>query len=101
MVRPVELSDALSKAEVVGKLNQIQKANSEMEQRQAASVLKAKTTADSERTHEPEKSDLLTITKDKQKEEEKKKFKKGEQESGEEDQDGKSKESPEHLDLKA
>ena len=40
MVQPLELSDALSKAELVGKLNQIQKAAPEMEQRQAASILK-------------------------------------------------------------
>ncbi len=78
MIRPVELADMLSKTELVGKLYQIQKASSEMEQRQAKSILKEKTTGDAEKTKEAEKSDLLVISKDKPKEEDKKKYKKSE-----------------------
>ena len=55
MIRPVELADTLSKTELVGKMCQIQKAGSEMEQRQAQSILKAKTTGDAEKTKEAEK----------------------------------------------
>jgi hypothetical protein len=101
MVRPVELADFLSKAEVIGKLKQIQKANSEMEQRQASSILKEKKTTDPERTHEPEKSDLLIITRDEQKEKEKKGYKKGKEDNGNDNQDESESQQPDHLDLKA
>jgi len=64
MVRSIELQEALSKAEVVGKLKQMKKAASEMEQRMATSTLKRKTIADAERAREPEKSDLLIISRE-------------------------------------
>ncbi|MEW6014927.1 MAG: hypothetical protein AB1690_06355 [Candidatus Zixiibacteriota bacterium] len=99
MIRPVELSDNLSKTEVAGKINQIQKAHSEMEQRQVAAAIKEKATVDAERTHETEKSDLIIISKDKQKQEEKnKEKKKDDQRKDEENEPGPP---PEHLDLKA
>jgi hypothetical protein len=99
MIRPVELSDNLSKTEVAGKINQIQKAHSEMEQRQAAAALKEQATVDAERTHETEKSDLIIINKDKQKQEEQKKDKKKDEERKEGDEE--TSQPPEHLDLKA
>lgn len=99
MIRPVELSDNLSKTEVAGKINQIQKAHSEMEQRQVAAAIKDKATVDAERTHETEKSDLIIISKDKQKQEEKNKDKKkDDQRKDDESEPGPP---PEHLDLKA
>ncbi len=100
MIRPVELSDALSKAEVAGKLNQMQKAHSEMEQRQFAAALKEKISVDAERTHETEKTDSVIISKDKQQQEEKQKDNEKEEESGNEDNE---EEGPpqEHLDITA
>lgn len=99
MIRPVELSDNLSKTEVAGKINQIQKAHSEMEQRQVAAAIKDKATVDAERTHETEKSDLIIISKDKQKQEEKNKDKKKDDER--KDDESEPGPPPEHLDLKA
>jgi hypothetical protein len=101
MIQPVELSDALSKAEVAGKMNQIQKAHSEMEQRQVAAALKEKNNIDAEKTHELDKSDLVIIEKDKQNQEEKNKDKKKEDESGKESADENQPQPPEHLDVKA
>jgi hypothetical protein len=102
MIRPVELSDALSKAEVAGKLNQMQKAHSEMEQRQFAAALKEKISVDAERTHETEKTDSVIISKDKQQQEEKQKEKDKEKED-ESGNDDKEEEGPpqEHLDITA
>jgi len=99
MIRPVELSDNLSKTEVAGKINQIQKAHSEMEQRQVAAAMKEKATVDAERTHETEKSDLIIINKDKQKQDEQKKEKK--KDENRKDGEEESSPPPEHLDLKA
>ncbi len=101
MIRPVELSDAMSKAEVAGKLNQIQKAHSEMEQRQFAAALKEKITVDAERTRETEKSDLVIISKDKQEQEQNRKEKKKEGDSGEENEEEKNPPPQEHLDITA
>lgn len=101
MIQPVELTDALSKAEVAGKINQIQKAHSEMEQRQVASALKEKINIDAEKTHEMEKSDLVIINKDKQKKEEKDKQKEKDEESEQDPGESKPRPSQEHLDLKA
>jgi len=100
MVQPLELSDALSKAELVGKLNQIQKAAPEMEQRQAASILKEKTTAEPGRTHQSEKSDMLIISGDKKRKEEKRGYRDDQEDDDEGDQDGGRKKKAEHLDLK-
>ncbi|MCX6827511.1 MAG: hypothetical protein NTV06_09670 [candidate division Zixibacteria bacterium] len=103
MIRPVELLDALSKAEVAGKLSQIQKAHSEMEQRQVATAVKEKTTIAAERTHETEKSDSVIINKDKQEQEKEEKRKN----QGQDEDSKKTPEDedvippPEHLDLKA
>ncbi len=101
MIRPVELSDALSKAEVAGKLSQMQKAHSEMEQRQVAAALKEKTNIDAEKTHETEKSDLVIINKDRQNKEEKKKDRKKDDGPEEEDEGDEKVPPAPHLDLKA
>lgn len=81
MVQPVEIADTLSKTELASKLNQIKKANSEMDQRQFTTALKEKTSADAERTKESMKSDLLIITKDKQEQDERRKNHKKKKES--------------------
>ncbi len=101
MVRPVEIADTLSKTELVAKLYQMKKASSEMEQREAATVVEKKTTADAERTKEPEKSDLIIISKDMKEEGEKKKQPRKEKMTGEENQDEAGDKSPDHLDVKA
>jgi hypothetical protein len=97
----LEILDALSKTELVGKMKQILKAIPEMEQRQAATILREKTSISAEKTQESEKSDLLVISKDKQEEEEKKKYKKGKQSSGDGDEEPGEDDKSEHLDLKA
>jgi hypothetical protein len=101
MVQPLEIADTLSKTELVRKFKQIQKAASEMDQRQAASILKEKKTTDPERTKESEKSDLLVITGEKQTGHEKKGPRKDASRKKEQNRDDAEKESPEHLDLKA
>ncbi len=100
MVNPLDIADMLSKTELVRKFFQTQKAGPEMEQRQAQSILKEKTTGDAERTKESEKSDLVVISNDKPKDEDKKKYKKNEKEPDDEDQETTEDDPPEHLDLK-
>jgi len=99
MVEPLDIADTISKTELVRKMYQTQKAGSEMEQRQAKSILKEKTAGDAEKTKETEKSDLLVISQDKPKDEDKKKYKKNEKEPDENDQEEAEDEPPEHLDL--
>jgi len=101
MVRPVEIADTLSKTELIAKLFQMRKASSEMEQREAATVVEKKTIADAERTKEPEKSDLIVISKDMKEEEEKKRQPKKEKMAGGENQDETDDKPPDHLDVKA
>lgn len=101
MVQPLEIADTLSKTELVRKFKQILKAASEMDQRQAASILKEKKTTDPERTKESEKSDLLVITKEKQAGQEKKGPRKDGSNKGDQDGDDTDREPPDHLDLKA
>jgi hypothetical protein len=102
VIQPTDLSDALSKAEVAGKINQMQKARPEMEQRMAASVLKDKTNIDAERAHELEKSDLVLINKDKENKEERHGKKKSRDSEEGSDTDKDESASPRtHLDLTA
>ena len=101
MVRAIEIADTFSKAEMVAKLKERLKTASEMEQRQATSSLKKKTSADAARTTGTEKSDFLIISNDQRKEQEKKKFK---QEPKDQDQDAEEdskEESENRLDIKA
>lgn len=101
MVQPVDIVDNLSKAELVSKLNQKIKANSEMEQRQATQTLKDKTSADAQRTQESIKSDMLIITQKQQEQEKKKKEKRKKDESDSQDNTDMEKSDEQHLDLKA
>lgn len=98
-MRPIELQDNLSKTQAAEKVNQIQKAHSEMEQRMAANALKEKSASGMEKPHEAEKMDMVIIHKDDEKEEEKKKNQEKKEEQEEtEDQAGRK---PDHLDLTA
>jgi hypothetical protein len=101
MIRPVELVDALSRAEVAGKISQIQKAHSEMDQRQVAMAMKDKITVDAEKTQELEKTDSVIINKDKQEQEKNKKNKKEDEESERDENEDEEQPPLEHLDLKA
>jgi len=101
MDRLMEIADVLSKTEIVAKLKQMKKASAEMEQRQATSILREKSTADPKRTKKSGKSDLLIITKDKDSSEEKKKFKKDEDKEQDESRDEQDDSSSGHLDVTA
>ena len=57
-------ADVLSKTELISKMQQKQKAASEMEQRQAISTVKRKTASDSERTREAIESDQVIISRE-------------------------------------
>ena len=98
-MRPIELQDNLSKTQAAEKVNQIQKAHSEMEQRLAASALKEKSASGMDKPHATEQTDMVIIHKDDEKEKEKKKHQeKREKQEETEDQAG---QKPDHLDLTA
>jgi hypothetical protein len=101
MPGPLEIVDTLSKTELVRKFNQILKANSEMEQRQATSTIKQKIASDAEKASEPEKSDLLIISEENLKKNGKKRDKKDKQDKEDENQAVDDERDAEHLDLKA
>lgn len=99
MVRPIVLQDNLAKTQAAERMNQIQKAHGEMEQRQVAEALKQKASADTTRTRESEKTDMVIIRNDKERERsgkedrEEKKRQPGQDETEEE-------ETRDHLDLR-
>ena len=95
-MRPIALQDNLAKTQAAERMNQIQKAHGEMEQRLTADALKEKTTADMEKTRESQKTDMVIIRDDEEKEKEKRK-KKDKQNRPDDGDD----ENSEHLDLKA
>ncbi len=97
-MRPIALSDNLAKTQAAERMNQIQKAHGEMEQRLTADALKQKSAADMEKTRECEKADMVIIRDDEEKEKQKQKQKKKNKQDQDKDQDP---ENPEHLDLKA
>jgi hypothetical protein len=101
MVQPIEIADTLSKTELVAKLNQKLKAASEMEQRQAETILKQKQAAESQTAGQTEKTDLVVINADREKGKEKKKFKHNEEDIGEEPLDDGEEEIPPRVDIKA
>ena len=72
-----------------------------MDQRQFATTLREKTSADAERTQESMKSDLLIITKDKQEQDAKKKDQRKKKETDRQDGVEGDKPDRERLDLKA
>lgn len=101
MVRAVDIADTLSKTELVRRLYQLKKASSEIEQRDAAAVVRQKTAADAEKTKGPEKSDLVIISTEGEAKEGKKRHGKREGKSDETTPDEPSQNSSEHLDVKA
>ena len=94
-MRPIALADNLAKTQAAERVNQIQKAHGEMEQRQAAEANREQTAAKLEKTQESEQADMVIIRKE-QEEEKKRKQQEKKNKSKDDDQD----EKPEHLDLK-
>jgi hypothetical protein len=95
MVRPIDLQDNLAKTQAVERMNQIQKAHSEMGQRQAAEALREKSTADMERTRPSGKLDMVLIRDDQHKKESDAKDKKRKDTKTEQPEE----ESSDHLDI--
>lgn len=91
-MRPIALTDNLAKTQAAERINQIQKAHGEMEQRQAAEAAREQVAADLKRTKESEQADMVIIRKEQ--EEEKKK-----RQQHKEKKNGKREEHSEHLDL--
>jgi len=98
-VRPIEMQDNLSKTQAAEKVNQIQKAHSEMEQRMAANTLKEKSTSGMEKPNEAEKTDMVIIHKDDEKEREKKEGQ--EKRENQEETEDQEEQKTNHLDLTA
>jgi hypothetical protein len=92
MVRPIDIADHLAKTQVAEKVNQIQKAAPNMDQRQFALQLDSKLVQKHEQAAPTIKTDEVIIHRDDTKKEQQQKKKK--------DEDKKEK-SDIHLDLKA
>ncbi len=94
-MRPIALTDNLAKTQAAERINQIQKAHGEMEQRQAAEATREQVAADLEKTRESEQADMVIISKEQEKE------KKRQKEDRKKDRDDRDeKEKRERLDLK-
>jgi len=91
MVRPIDIADHLAKTQAAEKVNQIQKAAPDMDQRQFALQLEGKLLQKQQQTTPTAKTDEVIIHRDNAKQEQKKK----------KDQEEKKKKSDIHLDLKA
>jgi len=94
-MRPIEFQDNLSKTQAAERMNQIQKAHGEMEQRLMAAALKDKTASEMERPQAGEKTDMVIIRKDQEKQNKQQQHKK---DTRKEDQD-QPEQPPEHLDV--
>ena len=92
-MRPIALTDNLAKTQAAERINQIQKAHGEMEQRQAAEATRERVAASLERTRESEQTDMVIIRKEQ--EEQKKRRQQEQKEKKKDDQDQQN----EHLDL--
>ncbi len=74
-MKPIAITDTISKTQAVERINQIVKAHAEMEQRQAADVASRKNEKDLRKAREAEKSDMVIISKDQEKDEQQQKKK--------------------------
>jgi len=95
MVRPIEVADHMAKTTAAEKVNQIDKAAPEMDQRQFAAQLESKMLQKQQQAAPPPKTDEVVIHRDKPKKDQQKK-----KEDKKEDKK-KKKKSDVHLDLKA
>lgn len=68
MVRPIDMQDNLSKTQGAERVNQIQKAAPEVEQRHAAQVVQEQQTQKQREAQEPERTDEALIHRDREKE---------------------------------
>ncbi|NMC43069.1 MAG: hypothetical protein GYA46_04050 [candidate division Zixibacteria bacterium] len=96
-MRPVVLQDNLAKTQAAERMNQIQKAHSEMELRQAAAALKEKAVQDMEKAQAGEKTDMVVIRKEQEQQERERRDPKDKKRQSSQDAD----ETTEHLDLTA
>jgi hypothetical protein len=99
-MRPVVLQDNLAKTQAAERVNQIQKAHSEMELRQAAAALKEKAVQDMEKAQAGEKTDMVIIRKEQEQEDHEdrdRRSRKDKKQPSDEEAD----DTPEHLDLTA
>ncbi|MCK4657498.1 MAG: hypothetical protein KAT85_10715 [candidate division Zixibacteria bacterium] len=92
MVRPIDIADHLAKTQAAEKVNQIQKAAPDMDQRQFALQLEGKLIRKHEQANPTVKTDEVIIHRDNPKKEQQQKKKKDED---------KKKKSDVHLDVKA
>ncbi len=92
MVRPIDIADHLAKTQAAEKVNQIQKAAPEMDQRQFALQLDGKLIQKRQQPTPAARTDEVIIHRDSQKREQEKKKKKDDEEKTK---------SEAHLDLKA
>ncbi|MFH1891335.1 MAG: hypothetical protein ABIK83_01470 [Candidatus Zixiibacteriota bacterium] len=92
MVRPIDIADHMAKTLAAEKVNQIQKAAPDMDQRQFAMQLENKMTQKQEQTAPLPKTDEVIIHRDKQQNEKQKKKR---------DMNKDKKQSQPHLDVKA
>jgi hypothetical protein len=95
-MRPIALADNLAKTQAAERINQIQKAHGEMEQRQAADALREKVIADLNKTKESEQTDMVIIRKEQEEERKRQQKQKDEKRDKSDHHDD---DSPEHLDL--
>ncbi len=95
-MRPIALADNLAKTQAAERIDQIQKAHGEMEQRQAAGALREKVIADLNRAKESEQTDMVIIRKE---HEEEKKRQQKQKDKKHDRSDHRDSESQEHLDL--
>jgi hypothetical protein len=96
-MRPVVLQDNLAKTQAAERMNQIQKAHSEMELRQAAAALKEKAVQDMEKAQAGEKTDMLVIRKEQEQQERDRHERKDKKRQSQDETD----DAAEHLDLTA
>ena len=92
MVRPIDIADHLAKTQAAEKVNQIQKAAPDMDQRQFALQLEGKMVQRQQQPTPAPRTDEVIIHRDRQEREQEKKEKKDEEKKGKSDA---------RLDLKA
>ena len=92
MVRPIDVADHMAKTTAAEKVNQIEKAAPEMDQRQFAAQLETKMLQKQQQAAPPPKTDEVVIHREKPKQEQQKKKK---------EEKKNKKKSDVHLDLKA
>jgi hypothetical protein len=95
-MRPIALTDNLAKTQAAERINQIQKAQGEMEQRQAAEAQREQVAANLQKTRENEQPDMVIIRKEQEQQKKKQQQQKRKKKADDRDEEDRQ----EHLDLK-